>query len=135
MEGGEHGYVRSGIAAGAGLGGVHLDLTGDVRRDQGRLNDDFFDGEELVARALWAARPGATLGALVRADDSRTGVPFSSGVPTPQTTISWQERELALPFDATGGPWAIPLSGSGKPVIGLSRSRISSPQGSVVGAP
>jgi vitamin B12 transporter len=106
LEGGEHGYLRSGVAAGAGLGGAHLDLTGDVRRDQGRIDGDFFDGEELVARALWAARPGATLGALVRADDSRTGVPFSSGVPTPRTTISWQERELALPFDATGGPWA-----------------------------
>jgi vitamin B12 transporter len=105
LEGGERGYLRGGLAAGADLGGTRLDLTGHVRRDEGRLANDFYDGQEVMARALWAPQPGASVGALVRANDSRTGVPFSLGVPTPETTISWQERELALPFAATGGRW------------------------------
>jgi vitamin B12 transporter len=107
LEGGEHGYLRGGLAAGTNLGGVHLDLTGHARRSEGTLNNDFFDGEEVVARALWAVQPGSSLGVLVRANDAKTGVPFSFGVPTPDTRISWQEREVALPLDATGGRWLV----------------------------
>jgi vitamin B12 transporter len=107
LEGGEHGYARGGLAAGANVGGVQLDLTGHARRSDGTLNNDFFDGEEVVARALWAFQPGSSLGVLARANDARTGVPFSSGVPTPETRISWQEREIALPVDATGGRWLV----------------------------
>jgi vitamin B12 transporter len=107
LEGGEHGYARGGLAAGANVGGVQLDLTGHARRSDGTLNNDFFDGEEVVARALWAPQPGSSLGVLARANDARTGVPFSSGVPTPETRISWQEREIALPLDATGGRWLV----------------------------
>src|SRR6202790_513149 len=107
LEGGERGYARGALAAGTSLGGVQLDLTGNVRRSDGTLNNDFFDGEEVVARALWAALPGTSLGALVRANDAKTGVPFCSGVPTPETRISWREREIALPVDATGGRWLV----------------------------
>jgi vitamin B12 transporter len=107
LEGGEHGYARGALAAGANLGGVQLDLTGHARRDDGTLNNDFFDGEEAVARALWAALPGTSLGVLARANDARTGVPFSAGIPTPETRISWREREVALPLDATGGRWLV----------------------------
>jgi len=108
VEGGERGYVRGGVAAGANLGGVQLDLTGHARRSASTpLANDFFDGEELVARALWAVQPGTSLGVLARANDAKTGVPFSFGVPTPDTTISWQERELALPVDATGERWTV----------------------------
>jgi vitamin B12 transporter len=109
LEGGERGYVRGGLAAGAGLGAAQLDLAGNVRRsDDTRPGfNDFFDGEDLVARVLWGLRPGTSLGLVARADDSRTGVPFSSGVPTPRTTISWQEREAAVPVEATGDRWLI----------------------------
>ena len=107
LEGGEHGYARGGLAAGTNLGGVQLDLTGHALRSDGTLNNDFFDGEEVVARALWAPGQGSSLGVLARANDARTGVPFSSGVPTPETRISWQEREIALPLDATGGRWLV----------------------------
>ncbi|HEY6320113.1 MAG TPA: TonB-dependent receptor [Thermoanaerobaculia bacterium] len=107
LEGGEHGYARGALAGGTSLGGVQLDLTGNARRSDGTLNDDFFDGEEVVARALWAALPGTSLGVLARANDAKTGVPFSSGVPTPETRISWREREIALPVDATGGRWLV----------------------------
>lgn len=109
LEGGEHGYVRGGLAAGGSLGAVQLDLAGHVRRSDstGPRVNDFFDGEDLVARALWALRPGTSLGVVARADDSRTGVPFSSGVPTPQTTIAWREREATVPFEVTGDRWLV----------------------------
>lgn len=107
VEGGEHGYVQGQVAGGVNLGEVRLDATGHVRHDEGTLNNDFFDGEEGVVRALWGFQPGSTLGLMVRANDSETGVPFSSGVPTPDTTIAWQEREAAVPFDLTGGRWTV----------------------------
>lgn len=107
MEGGDRGYVRGGLAAGADFGNTRLDVTGHVRRDDGRLGNDFFDSEELMARALWTARPGLELGLLARANDSATGVPFSSGLPTPRSRISWQEREVALPVRAESGPWTV----------------------------
>ncbi len=107
LEGGEHGYFRGGLAAGASAGGAQLDFVGDARRSDGTLNNDFFDGEEAVGRALWSVLPGTSLGVVARADDAKTGVPFSSGVPTPDTTISWQERQLALPLTATGGRWLV----------------------------
>ena len=107
LEGGEHGYARGGLAAGANLGGVQLDLTGHAQRSEGTLNNDFFDGEEVVARALWAPHPGSSVGVLARANDAKTGVPFSAGVPTPETRISWREREIALPLDVTGGRWLV----------------------------
>jgi vitamin B12 transporter len=107
LEGGEHGTLRGGLAAGTTLGNVQLDLTGHARRSEGTLNNDFFDGEEGVARVRWAMLPGSTLGVLARANDARTGVPFSLGMPTPETRISWREREVALPLDATGGSWLV----------------------------
>jgi len=107
LEGGEHGYARGGLAAGANLGGVQLDLTGHAQRSPGTLNNDFFDGEEVVARALWAPQPGSSVGVLARANDAKTGVPFSAGVPTPETRISWREREIAVPLDVTGGRWLV----------------------------
>jgi vitamin B12 transporter len=108
LEGGQGGYVQGLTAIGANLGStVHLDVTGHVQRSDGTLNNDFFDGEEGVARALWSFDPSSDLGLLLRANDSRTGVPFSSGVPTPDSTISWQEREAAVPLNVTGGRWLL----------------------------
>jgi vitamin B12 transporter len=107
LEGGGGGNVLGQVAAGSSFGPVHVDLTGHGQTSAGTINNDFFDGEEGVLRALWAVLPSTNTGVLLRANDSETGVPFSSGVPTPQTTISWQERELAVPFDYTAGPWLV----------------------------
>ena len=53
LEGGEHNYGRVGLAAGTGLGkSFRFDTTGSVRRGDGVLRNEFFDGEELVARGL-----------------------------------------------------------------------------------
>lgn len=122
LEGGENGYFRTGLAAGANLGPdtgpVRLDATGHIRRGEGELRNDFFDSEELVARALWTARPGVSLGLLARANDSHTGIPLSGRQPTPNREITWQEREVAVPFLADLGSWEIEAQ--------LSRTRFDS---------
>ena len=44
---------------------------------------------------------------LRRANDSQTGIPFSGETPTPERNISWQEREVAIPFRAEQGAWGV----------------------------
>lgn len=107
LEGGENSYGRAGLAAGGDAGPVHFDVAGHVRRGDGELDNNFFDSEDLMGRALWTVRPGVQLGLLVRGNDSETGIPLSGGQPTPRRTISWQEREVAIPFRAEAGRWEI----------------------------
>jgi len=107
VEGGDHAYKRGGLAAGFDLGRARLDLTGHVRRGDGQFANDSFDSEEGVARVLFPVGAGSSLGLLVRADDSQTGIPFSGDTPTPQRRIAWQEREVAVPFRSEQGPWAV----------------------------
>lgn len=107
LEGGENGYARAGLAGGADFGKVRLDVTGNLRRGDGELDNAFFDSEELVARTLWTVRPGMQLGLLVRGNDSDNGIPLSSGQPTPRRTIAWQETEVAIPFKVEVGPWEV----------------------------
>ena len=106
-EGGEDGYYRGGLAAGTDLGKLRLDVTGHLRRGGGELENDFYDSEEMLARGLWTVRPGMSLGLLARVNDSKTGIPFVSGLPNPTGDISWQEQELAVPFLADLGTWEI----------------------------
>ncbi len=107
LEAGENDYGRAGLAAGGDLGPVRLDVTGNVRRGDGELRNSFFDSEELVARTLWAVRPGVQLGLLVRGNDSDSGIPLSLGQPTPRRTIAWRESEVAVPFRAEAGRWEV----------------------------
>ncbi len=107
LEGGEHGYARAGLAAAADLGRAHLDVTGHLRRGGAELPNDAFDSEEMMARTLWTLRPGTTLGLLVRANDSETGVPLDGVAPTLRRRIDWKEREVAVPFRAELGHWEV----------------------------
>jgi vitamin B12 transporter len=107
LEGGENDYLRGGVAAGADLGAVRLDVTGHLRRGGGELDNDFYDGEEATVRALWTLFPGTSLGVLARANDSETGIPLSGGVPSPRRGISWEEREVAVPFRMERGAWEV----------------------------
>jgi vitamin B12 transporter len=107
LEGGEDGYRRAGLAAGASLGRVRLDATGHSRRGDGVFENDFFDSDELMARALWTLRPGVSLGLVARANDAETGIPFSGVTPTLSRRIAWEEREVAVPFKAERGKWEV----------------------------
>ncbi len=56
--------------------------------------------------------PATSLGVLVRANDSQTGIPFSDGEVSPHREISWQEREVAVPFQVTQGAWRVEAQAS-----------------------
>ena len=107
LEGGDHGYGRGSAVAGFDSGPVHFDLAGHRRRGDGAFANDRFDSDDLSARATWSLAPGTSLGLLARGDNSETGIPFSSGEPTFERRISWQEREVALPFRVERGPWEV----------------------------
>jgi vitamin B12 transporter len=107
VEAGDNAYKRGGVAAGFDLGRARLDLTGHVRRGDGEFANDSFDSEEGVARILFPVGTGSSLGLMVRANDSQTGIPFSGVTPTPERNISWQEREVAVPFRSEQGSWGV----------------------------
>ncbi len=116
LEGGSDGYGRAGLVAGVRLGGgagpgrpgaARLDVAAHARRGDGRFANDFFDGEEVVARLRWDLAPRVSLGVVARTTESETGIPFSGGAPSLERRIAWRERELALPFEAGVGAWRV----------------------------
>lgn len=113
LEAGEKGYRRGGLSAGARLGPVHLDLAGHLRRGEGRVENDFFDGEDLMLRADWNMRSGMRLGLVIRGADADTGIPYSGGQPSPRRRISWQERLVGVPFHFRTGDWRLDAQVSG----------------------
>ncbi|HEX4498327.1 MAG TPA: TonB-dependent receptor [Thermoanaerobaculia bacterium] len=112
VEGGEYGYKRGGLAAGADAGPIRFDLTGNLRRGGNEFVNDDFDSDEGVARALWSINPATSLGVLVRGNNSQTGIPFSDGEVSPHREISWHEREVAVPFQLTQGSWQVEAQAS-----------------------
>ena len=92
LEGGENGYLRGQVSAATQLGSTKVEVAGHLRRGDGQAENDFFDGEALMARADWEMQPGMSLGLLVRAADADTGIPYNGGAPSPERQISWQER-------------------------------------------
>ncbi len=113
LEGGENGYLRGQVAASTSLGSTRVEVAGHLRRGDGQVDNDFFEGEALMARAEWEMQPGMSLGLLVRAADAETGIPFSGGAPSPERRIAWQERLVAVPFSADLGRWQVQAQVSG----------------------
>lgn len=109
LEGGEEDYRRGALAAGFGGGPVHLDLTGHLRRGEGELVNDFFDGDEATARLTYEPRSGVSLGLLARAADADVGVPLGGfgGTPTPNQTNRRESRELTAPFRIDRAEWEV----------------------------
>ncbi|HEV7667118.1 MAG TPA: TonB-dependent receptor [Thermoanaerobaculia bacterium] len=107
-EGGENGYARGSVAAGTSLGRLRLDGVGVVRRGGTEIVNDDFDADDLTLRGLFEPRENASVGLMVRGDQSETGIPFSGRTATPDQSISWREREVAVPVRAVvGGNWEI----------------------------
>ena len=51
LEGGSNDYLRGGVAAGRRFGALAVDLSGHLRRGEGEVANDFYDGEE-IAQAI-----------------------------------------------------------------------------------
>ncbi|MGB5294361.1 MAG: TonB-dependent receptor [Thermoanaerobaculia bacterium] len=113
LEGGENSYWRGQVSASTNFGSTRVEVAGHLRRGDGQVDNDFFDGESLMARAEWEMQPGMSLGVLVRAADADTGIPFSGGAPSPERRISWQERLVAVPFRVDLGDWQVQAQVSG----------------------
>lgn len=105
LEGGERGYGRTGVSGGFQAAGARIDLAGHVRRDDGFLPNDRFDGQEVLAHARWSLGEGASIGLFARVGDSETGIPTNGIQATPTAEIGWREVQLALPVNATFRKW------------------------------
>ena len=106
LEGGSHDYLRAGVSAAAPLGPLAFDLSGHLRRGEGELDNDFFDGEQAHLRADWRPHDGLRVGLLGRAADARIGLPFDFfGAPSPRREQASESELVALPVDWTRGDW------------------------------
>ncbi len=106
LEAGERGYRRGAISLGRELGRLRFDVAGHFREGEGLEANDFYDGAEGVASLEWSVGRSATLGLVTRVNESKLGIPRSSGVPSPNRRIDWQERQVAMPYSRTMGNWS-----------------------------
>lgn len=106
-EGGSRDYLRIGVDAARSFDPVAVRAGGHLRRGEGEHPNADFDGESLFARLDWDATPRWRLGVLARGLDAETGIPFASGVPSPDRRIAWEEREIALPVQGRGDRWQV----------------------------
>ncbi len=108
MEGGGDHHLRGSVSGGWRTGPVTLDVAGHVRRGDGRLDNDFYDGEELSLRADWAASESTAVGLVTRVGDAEIGVPFDFlGNPAPERRQERSTRQVAVPFTWESGPWQV----------------------------
>ncbi len=106
LEGGSNEFLRGGVAAGKRFGALAVDLSGHLRRGDGEIANDFYDGEEIDLALDAALGDAATLGALVRRGASDVGIPYDyAGQPTLQREQNFATTSVALPFAWTGGVW------------------------------
>lgn len=107
LEAGEDGYARASVSAGVEMGAASYHVTARSRRSDGLADNDFYDSDELTARAAWRAGDATEVGLLVRSNRSELGIPFSGGNPTPERVTTWRETEVALPVTVEVGGWTI----------------------------
>ena len=113
LEAGENSYARAGLAAGTNIGSVQIDVAGHLRRGDGQVENDDYQGDEIMVRADWSLRPGMSIGLALRGLNADTGIAYSGGSPSPRRRISWQEKLVGLPFRFEGGSWRVDAQLSG----------------------
>ncbi|MBP1644041.1 MAG: TonB-dependent vitamin receptor [Acidobacteria bacterium] len=108
LEAGSHDYRRGALSAAAPLGPVALALAGHLRRGEGELANDFYDGEGGRLRADWTALDGLRIGLSGQAGAAHIGIPYDfSGAPSPAREQRSRSGLLALPADWTRGDWSV----------------------------
>lgn len=108
LEGGSRDFLRGSASAATRTGPVRLEAAGHVRRGEGVLDNDDFDGEEGTVRAVWEVGRSASLGVVARANRSEIGLPFDFlGQPSPERRQERDTVQLAVPFTWSSGPWEI----------------------------
>ena len=113
VEAGSRNYRRASLAAGHQSGPVHFDVVGHLRRGEGELPNDFYDGEELALRGVWQARPSLELGLLARGGRATIGLPRDYyGQPSRAREQRLDTRTLAIPATWTGSAWSVEAQAS-----------------------
>jgi vitamin B12 transporter len=108
FEGGTDDSLRGGLSTTGSLGGaVSYQVAGHVRRGDGPLVNDGYDGEDLMARADWAATDELTVGLLARVHASEVGLPLGFAGPTPHRLQDRDSTQIALPVTWERGPWEV----------------------------
>ncbi|MEZ5330753.1 MAG: TonB-dependent receptor [Thermoanaerobaculia bacterium] len=109
LEGGSNDYERAGLAAGRAFGSARLDVAGSLRRGEGEIANDSYDGDELAAHLDWAPSEALSVGILARAADSDVGIPYDFfGQPSPHRLQEREARQLAVPVSWRGeGGWRL----------------------------
>lgn len=97
LEGGSAGWRRGEVDASARLGGLDLLLSAGLREGSGELDNDDFSARSMMLDAAYALPGGGRVGALVRASATRTEVPFTGALVTPNRNTGADETLLALP--------------------------------------
>ena len=106
LEGGSNDYLRGGVAAGKSFGGLAVDLSGHLRRGEGEVANDSYDGEEVDLSLDGSLGDTARLGGLLRWGASDLGIPYDyAGQPTPLRQQSFATTSLAVPFSWSSPVW------------------------------
>jgi vitamin B12 transporter len=108
LEAGGDVHRRGSLSTGLGLGPTHLELSGSVRRGEGELDNDFFDGQDANARLSWDPGKSLDLQAVARWNDAEVGLPFDFlGAPSPHQVSQRVSTEIALPLSWASRHWEV----------------------------
>ncbi len=108
LEGGTNSAGRASGTAGALLGPVAFDLAGHLRRGDGELDNDGYDGGELDLRAELEPSAASRVGLLLRYNDAEIGLPYDFfSQPAPERRQQFDSTTLALPASWQGERWSL----------------------------
>ena len=108
LEAGSDDHRRGSVSAGVELGPTRFDVSGSVRRGEGEVDNDFFDGEAATARVSWDPGRNLELRPVARWNDSQVGLPFDFfGNPSPRQVSDRTSTEIALPVAWTSRRWEV----------------------------
>ncbi len=108
LEGGEGDFGRVGASVGRARGVLALDVAGHLRRGEGVVANDFYDGGEvdLSLGASW--NEAGRIGLVVRHGGSTVGIPYDySGLPSPERRQHLATTTVAAPLSYTQERWTI----------------------------
>ncbi len=108
FEGGSRSFLRGALEGGYDAGPVRFDVSGHVRRGDGTLANDFFDGEEGTAEARWSPLPSTVVGLVTRSSHAESGLPYDFlGNPATDRRQVRDSTQLAVPVTWSSGPWSL----------------------------
>lgn len=108
LEAGGDAHRRGSVSTGFELGPTRFDLSGSLRRGEGEVDNDVFDGETANARVSWDPGRNLEIQTVARWNDSEVGLPFDFfGNPSPRQVSERTSSEIALPLTWASRRWEV----------------------------